>query len=300
MPATKANLDAARRAADDEFYTRPKDVEAEFAHYAGLFEGKRVLCNADDPARSAFYAHFRDRYAELGLAGLTATGLGAMSSNRGRPVGATFDGFTESQLDLRTGSFASPECLAIAQRHDVIVSNPPFSMIRGYLKVLLELGCEFSFLGPLNAVGYKDFWRPMRQGIMRMGASGRASMFDRPDGNATQLANVVWYTNMPHTKTHPPRKLTARYAGNEAHYPRYANHDAINVDKAAEIPGDYAGPIGVPVSFIPTMNHDQFEIVGLGVCPWIRDEDGNRVDVFKRVIVQRRDLERPAPEGRLI
>ena len=291
------NLLDATKARDDEFYTPLSVVAAEFAHYEGLFEGKRVLCNADDPSRSAFYRYFRERYAELGLAGLTATGFGVGAANFGRPVGATFDGFSERELKLPSGSFASPACLAVAREHDVVVSNPPFSMIRGYTRVLDALGVEFSFIGPLHAISLRDILRLMIKGGMFLGATSSTPAFDRPLGEPKSVP-IVWFTNMAHSAEPTRLDLQAEYR--EGKYPRFVNDDAINVDRTADIPADFAGTIGVPLSSLLKMPRSQFEIVGCARPPAVMLPDGSEKPIFFRVFVRNRDLAPPDPQATLL
>ena len=292
------NLLDATKARDDEFYTPLAVVEGEFAHYEGRFAGKRVLCNADDPSRSAFYRYFRDRFAELGLAKLTATGLGVQASNFGRPVGATFDGDRERPLDLPSGSFASPACLGVAREHDVVVSNPPFSMIRGYTRVLASLGVEFSFIAPLHAISLRDIFRLMRKGEMFLGATSSTPTFERPAAEPRSVP-IVWLTNMAHSAEPPRLDLTAKYDPEK--HPRFVNDpEAINVDRTADIPGDFAGPIGVPLSAVLKMPRSQFEIVGFARPPAVRLPDGSEKVVFFRLFVRNRDLASNGLQGSLL
>ena len=295
--AKQRHLERAQHAKDDEFYTRPEDIAAEFENYEGLFAGKRVLCNCDDPDRSSFYAHFRDRFHDLGLAQLTATGLGVLEGNEGNPVCATFDGTTRTDRVLDSGSFASPDCVAIAREHDIVVSNPPFSMIRGYLRVLLDVGVQFSFIGPLTAIGYRDYVRALVRGQLHMGATSRSMTFDRP-GEEPKPVFSCWYSNMPHSVVQPRFEGTAKYCP-DRHRP-LANYDAVNVDRSSDIPMDYDGLIAVPVSFFPKMNTEQFQLVSVAFDPYIVEPDGSERQLFVRILIRNRAFAERPPEGLLI
>ena len=292
MPCTKENLTAAYWNRDDEFYTSRRDIEAEIGSYPEWFRGKAVHCNCDDPGLSQFWAFFRDNFRELGLRRVTATGLATRTTERRQPTGRVMDADGERPLDLSSGSFASGEAVAITRAADVVVTNPPFSMIRPFLSMLADTGVDYLFLGPINALGYRAFFPHILRGRLRTGATGRATEFSRPDGSRDKLGNILWFTNIDHGVYREPLKLTALY--DPQTFPGYSNADAINVDRAADIPMDYGGPMGVPVSFLERLNPEQFEIVGFCSAPLLPvPGQADEREVFKRVLIRNRALPKP-------
>ena len=297
MPCANDNLAAAYWNRDDEFYTSRKDIEAEIGSYPAYFKGKAVHCNCDDPELSEFWAYFRDNFAKLGLARLTATGLATRTATRRRPTGRVMDAKGERKLDLSSGSFAGAEAVAITRDSDVVVTNPPFSMIRPFLSMLADTDVDYLFLGPINSLGYRAFFPHILKGRLRTGATGRATEFRRPDGSRDKLGNILWFTNIAHGVHHKPLKLTALY--DPERFPGYSNADAINVDKAADIPKDYGGPMGVPVSFLERLNPDQFDIVGFCSAPLLPVAgQADERKVFRRVLIRNRALKKPPPRKR--
>lgn len=285
MPSNNTNLHRAMSARDDEFYTRRVDIEREMATYPGGFDGATVCCPCDDPGRSMFWAYFRDRFHALGLRRVIATGLSVAD---GSPVGRAFDGDRETDLDLQSGSFMSPEVRAIMGRgrETVVVTNPPFSMFRKFFGVVAEHRLRFCVMGPLHAMKYKGVLPLVLRGECWMGGTTPSRcLFDRPGGGVQRLGNVGWYTNMHHTRRAQVFPLTQSYDPDL--HPRYTNADGINVDRAVDIPRDFAGTMGVPLSFLEKLNPAQFDIVGFKQAPTI----GKR-NVFNRLLIRNR-----APAG---
>lgn len=297
MPCTNENLTAAYWNRDDEFYTTRADIESEIGSYPAYFRGKAVHCNCDDPSLSQFWAYFRDNFDKLGLARLTATGLATRTTGRRRPTGRVMDADGERPLELSSGSFAGADAVAITRESDVVVTNPPFSMIRPFLSMLTDTEADYLFLGPINALGYKAFYPHILKGRLRTGATGRVTKFARPDGSVDKLGNILWFTNIDHGCYREPLRLTALY--DPERFPAYSNADAINVDRAADIPMDYGGPMGVPVSFLERLNPDQFEITGFCSAPLLPvPGQADEREVFKRVMIRNRALPRPPPRER--
>ena len=289
MPSNNANLARAAAVRDDEFYTRHDDIEREMDTYPpGLFKGATVVCPCDDPARSQFYRYFRHRFHHLGLYRLWASGLSVADRS---PVGRIYDGVRETGLALKSGSFASPHIQQLFNDATIVVTNPPFSMIRLFVASLARSGARFCIMGPLHTVSYRSVLPMVLRGEMWMGGTKpRAFTFDRPDGSEQKLGNVCWFTNMTHTRRNRIFPLTRSYDPDL--YPNYTNADGINVDRGADIPADFAGTMGVPVSFLEKLNPRQFEIVGFKRTPTIAAPDGSRRNVFNRLLIRNR-----APAG---
>ena len=312
----KSSLDRARRVADDEFYTRLPDVTEELSHYAPtLFAGKTVYlpCDTDE---SAFWLYFDDLFDELGLKRLVAT---AFSKDGTAYQWERRKGLSTARTPLKqNGDFRSPECLALLGEADIVVTNPPFSLFRKFLRVLMEHDKAFIVLGNKNAIGYKETLAWMRDGRVWLGANACTNLhFYRPDDapawdrvelcfatarprKVVKLGLTRWFTNIPHTRDKPTFIPTAVYKGNEDKYPRFDNlPDAINVDKVKDIPGDYPGVMGVPITFMDKFNPAQYELHGF-VRDIAKDASGRNgawvhgKEKYARVAIRRKDG--PAPE----
>ena len=171
------------------------------------------------------------------------------------------------------GDFRSPECLELLDEADIVVTNPPFSLFREYVATLMEHNKKFVIIGNQNAITYKEFFPLLMNNKVWIGGGfpGNVAFFASPyedkaasaqhkDG-MIRVSGVMWFTNLDLKKRHEEMILIRRYT--EEAYPRYDNYDAINVDKTADIPCDYAGIMGVPITFMDKYNPDQFEILGM-------------------------------------
>lgn len=268
-----SNLHAARSAKQDEFYTRIEDIERELRRYADQFEGKTVFLNCDDPTWSNFWRYFDLNFDALGLKRLIATHYHPTEPTY--KIERTAEGTVQTPL-LGNGDFRSPEALALLAESDIVVTNPPFSLFREYVSVLVESGKSWLVIGNMNAITYKEVWSLIQDGKVWLGTGSNpkafrvpesapqmASQFVGEDGERYQtFGNIVWFTNMDHPRRHEEVPLFRRYADDPAAYPTYANYDAIEVSKVADIPVDYEGEMGVPITFLGKHNPEQFEIVG--------------------------------------
>ena len=175
------------------------------------------------------------------------------------------------------GDFRSAECITLLEQADVVVTNPPFSLFREYMGQLLGHGKQFLILGNLNAITYKEIYPLIRDGQLWLGhRTGGEKWFRVPssyvhttdkskikveDGvRYLAMKNMAWFTNLDTTKRHETLTLYKRYTPEE--YPRYDNCDAIEVGTYMDIPFDYKGVMGLPITFLDKYNPDQFEIVG--------------------------------------
>lgn len=308
------NLNAAKSAKKDEFYTQLTDIERELQHYWQHFRGKTVLCNCDDPYESNFFKYFALRFNQLGLKKLICTCYNG-SPVQGNELLLDFgDGANEPKKiaykveitevkdmngdgavdlsdvrillqndknilsTLQTGDFRSQECIDLLKEADIVVTNPPFSLFREYLAQLVEYKKKFLIIGNMNSVTYKDVFPLIKENEIWYGPS--ISSGDRkfyvpddyplnaancgidPDGrHFIRVKGVRWFTNLDYPKRHEPLDLVCHYTPEE--YPEYDNYAAIVVGKTADIPVDYGGLIGVPISFLDKYSPEQFEIVGL-------------------------------------
>lgn len=297
-----------RQEKDDEFYTRYEDIQMELNHYEKQFEGKTVLCNCDDPFESNFCKFFLKNFNYLKLKRLICTSY-ADSPVVGRQM-TIFDYFDEpvvagngyvmditevsmangrgvSDEDIDkllhskkrgvkklngNGDFASEECLEYLKAADIVCTNPPFSKFISYILLLMEYKKDFLIIGRETAVSYKEVFPLLKDNKVWIGYT-HAKEFYRPDGTTKKFGNVYWFTNMDVSVRHEELVLYKTY---DDTYPHYENYDGIDVEKVAEIPKDYDGNMGVPVSFMNSYNPNQFELVGYG-----KGELGKSVGVTK-------------------
>ena len=305
MPrATNSSLGKERATQDDEFYTPREMIDAELQHYpAALFREKRILCNCDDPDQSHFFQYFADNFASLELkrvVGIRFSGSSLPYVNvekeaaryqeppdketppYKRELFADKGGKRRNSGRRRleqgdTGGFDDREGLRQLKNCDIVITNPPFSRWREFVTTLVKSKKKFIIIGNLSAVGYKEIFPLIQNGKMWLGAKGCKGAFIRPGGRCSKLGFAVWFTNMKHQKRDRGEiPLTAKYTAKD--YPRYDNYAAIEVSKTKNIPKDYAGVMGVPLSFLSKWNPKQFEILGVAnSARWIGYECLTRI-----------------------
>lgn len=295
-----ANLHKARKARLDEFYTRLEDVEAELQHYPNAFRGKVVYLNCDDPS-SAFWKYFADRFAALGLKELVATKYPEGLLYRLKSAGGAVE-VVELEGD---GDFRSPECVEVLKQSDVVVTNPPFSKFRALIGQLMEYGKKFLLLGNINAITYKEVWPLIQAGKLWLGGTPGYLAFRVPADSPPKstrfwideegckwrsLGNGAWFTNLDCHRRHQPLPLTKKYTSDD--FPKYSNYDAINVDKVKDIPADYDGVMGVPITFLGKWDPEQFEIAG-----FYYGDDGQFLRLtdympYRRILIRHRQFDK--------
>lgn len=257
MARKNTNLNAAKTAKNDEFYTQYADIEKEIQHYVKHFKDKIVYCNCDNPEWSNFWKYFYDNYHSLGLKGLISTHY----VKDGKSYKLEYNGINTIKTDLiGDGDFKSDECVEILKGCDIVITNPPFSLFRLFIAQLIEHNKKFLVIGSQNAITYKEIFPLLKDNKMWLG-NNHVKEFRKPDGTIQKFGNICWFTNLDIKKRHEPLVLTKHYTPKE--YPRYDNYNAINVNKVADIPCDYDKYIGVPITFIENYCPDQFEILGL-------------------------------------
>ena len=283
------NLHSAKKAKNDEFYTRIEDVEKELKYYKDFFKGKKVLCNCNDGKIngewSAFAQYFSMNFEHLGLEKLTCVSYNEdghgmkyvyCGDKNGNYIADDFE-WEVSELDGH-GDFSDEEGCQLMQECDVVVTNPPFSLFRDFVAQLMEYNKKFLIIGNMNAITYKEIFPLIKDNKLWLGASIKSGdrKFYVPDNyplNASgcgidekgkrfiRVKGVRWFTNIEDAKRNLPLDLYKKY--NPKEYPKYDNYDAINVDKTSDIPMDYDGVMGVPITFLDKYCPTQFEIVGL-------------------------------------
>ena len=252
-------LHKTRRVSNDEFYTRYVDIEKELSHYD--FRGKRVYCNCDDYRHSNFVTYFIANFDKLGLDKLVVTCF--IKDSNGLKF--EFDGVSKIITELNgNGDFKSKECLDILNKSDIVVTNPPFSLCRDFISVVFnDFGRDFIIVSDVNKFTCKRVFSLIANNKIRTGYE-KINEFINPDGGITKFGNTVWLTNLSVGK-----QVFIPTAKNRNNYQKFGNYDAINIDKIKDIPANYNGVMGVPVTYLLNPNHDMFEILGLsGGLSW--------------------------------
>jgi hypothetical protein len=264
------NLGRARNAKNDEFYTRLEDINAEVIKYKKHFKGKSVLCNCNDGLNSNFFKFFLKNFDVFQLTRL----VGIAYQSTGEAVKYVVeddingDGYIDEQdivsYPLADGSFNSSDSLEELERCDIVCTNPPFSVFREYVALLMLYNKKFLIIGSKNAITYKEFFPLLKEDKVWIGTQNVGN-FIQPDGSVAKFGNIGWYTNIPHNKRAEPILLTATYhndTNKREEYPKYDNYNAIEVGKVVNIPKDYFGVMGVPITFLDKYCPEQFEILG--------------------------------------
>ena len=301
--AKNDNLHKAKRAKADEFYTQLSDIENECQHYWEHFKGKTILCNCDDPRVSNFFRYFSLNFEKLGLKKLICTCYKSnqiemfSEQNSERAVYIEYYGdkngnrqVDDNELEVKElqgdGDFRSAECIELLKEADIVVTNPPFSLFREYVAQLVAFEKKFLIIGNKNAITYKEIFKLIKENKMWIGSMPMSNdlLFRLPKEASEELVNTkkqgsayrivngevlgrsssIWFTNLDHKKRHEELILYKNYTPEE--YPKYANYNVIEVSKTAEIPMDYDGVMGVPITFMDKYNPEQFEIIGLGIA----------------------------------
>lgn len=282
----------AKNSKQDEFYTQLTDIEKELKHYKKHFNGKVVYCNCDDPRVSSFFHYFSYNFEKLGLKKLITTCyknqemdlFSQKDSEQAIYLEYEGDKNDNNVPDLEEigvehlesdGDFRSEESIHLLKQADVVVTNPPFSLFREYVAQLIEYNKKFVFVGNQNAISYKEVFDLVVENKIWLGNKSGDMAFRVPDYYEPRetrywedehgqkwrsLGNACWFTNLDIAKRHEEIILYRTYSPEE--YPTYVNFDAIEVGKTKDIPMDYEGCMGVPITFLGKHNPEQFEIIG--------------------------------------
>lgn len=291
-------LNRAIREKNDEFYTLLPTIENELQYYKDCFKDKMVLLNCDNWQTSNFYKYFKEHFDELGLRSLVA-----VDYLTGNTAGIFDDGSIYERV--RTGkpkefSYDSEATKEIFDRADIIVTNPPFSKARAFLNYLLDNDKQFLVLFNLNTMCTHDLFPSFMNGEFWLGRTIHNGdvVFEVPPDYETHsktsfirggkkylhVNTVRWLTNIGEPHYPDPLTLTKHYTPEE--YPKYDNLDAINCDVTKDIPMDYDGCIGVPITFLDKYNPSQFEIVGKEIDCGRRKVKINGHEKYNRIIIK--------------
>lgn len=289
------NMSEAKKKKDDEFYTCLSDIENELKYYKHHFKNKVVYCNCDDPRVSNFFHYFSYNFEQLGIKKLITTcyknqQVDMFTKNEdSQAVYLQYEGEkdggkipTVENIGVNNlngdGDFRSDECVELLKEADIVVTNPPFSLFREYIGQLMAYEKKFLIIGNINALTYKEVFPLIANNQVWLGYN-TTRHFMKPNGDLYETARTYWYTNLDIDKTNEDLILYKSY--DEKEYPKYDNYDAIHIEKTTEIPKDYEGVMGVPITFMSKYNPNQFEIIGITSG---RDEFGEEAHPIKRYI----------------
>ncbi len=313
--ATNQLLHKAQKSKCDEFYTQLPDIERELQHYPDCFREKVVYCNCDNPYTSNFFHYFVKNFKELGLKKIIAAcyvdcdnDLFSGDQTEKNGFFCEYSGETDEYgkpeipecIFFRgDGDFRSDESIELLKRSDIVVTNPPFSLFREFIAQIIKYGKQFLVIGTVNAITYKEIFDLIQKNKIWLGVNmGRGiSGFIVPEhyelyGSEVHIDdegkriiatnNCLWLTNLELPQRHDDIALTKKYSGCEEKYLRFDNCNGINIDRTQDIPKDYCGLMGVPITFLHKYNPEQFEIVRFrkgddgkdlcvnGKCPYFR------------------------------
>ncbi len=295
MPGIPLNrsLRAAAASKQDEFYTQLSDIEKELRHYTKHFENKTVLCNCDDPKVSNFFHYFSHNFDKLKLKKLITTCYKNCDANlfskhmAEHGICLQYNGDKNDnrvpdpdEIGIQKlrgdGDFRSEECVNLLKQADIVVTNPPFSLFREYVAQLMSYEKKFVIIGNQNATTYKEIFKLVKENKIWLGASihsgdrefgvpdyyplnAAGSRVDSSGNKFIRVKGVRWFTNLDYDERHEDLILYKAY--NQEEYPKFDHYDAINVNKTKDIPMDYRGAMGVPLTFLDKYSPEQFEIV---------------------------------------
>lgn len=317
-------LKKAKKNKNDEFYTQLIDIENELKYYKDQFKDKVVFCNCDDPTISNFYRYFAENFEELRLKQLIASCYINNEVNlfdvddskeqsgyyyiyngqKDETMIPTLDDVIYFQND---GDFRSSESINLLEQSDVVVTNPPFSLFREHINQILDYKKEFLIIGNINALTYKNVFQLIQDNKAWMGINmgrgisgfivpehyelyGTETKVDEHGNKIVSTNNNLWLTNLDNYKRHTDILLSEVYEGNEEKFPMYDNYIGINVNRTKDIPKDYKGAMGVPITFLHKFNPDQFEIIKFRKGDDNKDLSINGKNPYFRILIRNKKL----------
>lgn len=305
-------LQKAKKSKSDEFYTQLCDIEKELEYYKKHFEGKTVYCNCDDPRVSNFFKYFYNNFQSLKLKKIIASCYknkhpcsnknesGLFLEYNGESTGVDFNKINKLNKD---GDFRNDENIELLKQADIIVTNPPFSLFREYIEQLINYDKKFLIIGNINAITYKEIFNLIKENKIWLGIHlgrgisgfivpehyelyGTETRIDEDGNRIVSPNNCLWLTNLDIEKRHKNIPLTKKYHGNEQAYPKYDNYNGINVNKTKDIPFDYKGVMGVPITFLHKFNPEQFEIIKFRKGDDEKDLSINGKNPYFRILIK--------------
>lgn len=280
-----SNLRAAKKAKNDEFYTQLVDIEKEVNNYKKHFKDKVVFCNCDNPEWSNFFKYFNNNFDFLGLKKVITTHY--EKGKQSYKLELTKQGEVV-KTDLKgDGDFRSDECIEILKEADIIITNPPFSLYRDFIETMIKYDKKFLIIGNYISIICKDIFNLIKENKLWLGINN-VKDFIEPNGEKKSVY-ATWFTNIKHNKKNEELLLFKYYKGNELDYPKYDNYNAINIDKVKDIPMDYEGYMGVPITFIDKYNPKQFEIIKFRKGSDEKDLSINGKCPFSRILIKNKN-----------
>ncbi|MDM1546217.1 adenine-specific methyltransferase EcoRI family protein [Ignatzschineria indica] len=298
---------------NDEFYTQLSDIENELQYYSSHFKDKVIYLNCDDVRFSNFFKYFTLNFNKLGLKKIICACYKQIDNDLFSDISESEGGFyyiytgkEKCEPDLNdviyfngNGDFRSQESIELLKKADIVVTNPPFSLFREFVNQLILYNKKFLIIGNINAITYKEIFKLIKDNKAWLGINlgrgisgfivpkhyelyGTETKIDEFGNRIISPNNCLWLTNLDNEKRHEDIPLTKKYIGNEALYPTYDNYNGININKTKDIPMDYKGAMGVPITFLHKFNPEQFEIIQFrkgndgkdlsinGKCPYFR------------------------------
>lgn len=300
-------MNKAKAAKVDEFYTLLPDIESELQHYAHFFEGKVVYCCCDNPTHSSFCKYFCENYSKFKLGRFICSWI---PENGSKTQWAEYDSLSKEyvyyQIPGSSGSYDSPESIELLNIADVVVTNPPFSKASKFIELLIAKEKKFVIVCNRNTITTKKIFPLLLNGKVRIGYGfkGNTANFQIPpslyghysndvvrnEENIVRFRNVTWLTNLEIEV--PSHKIQLKRKYSPSKYKKYDQYDAINVDKLSDIPFDYDGVMGVPITILDKFDYKTFELLGLDrLMPLNRS--GRRFTIkgkekYARVLIQKR------------
>lgn len=293
MAKKNDTLHSAKTAKNDEFYTQITDIEQEIGNYRKHFKDKIIYMPCDNPEWSNFWHVLKSQYIYLHYKKIIATFYNGIVDIDKQPYKLEYDGINETKTFLDgNGDFRSEECAKILQESDIVITNPPFSLFREFVKWVMDADKKFLIIGNQNAITYKEIFPYLQKNKMWLGYHN-VKTFKQDDGSEKDFGNVCWFTNLDIKKRHDTIATGYLYGDDISKYPTYDNYNAINCDKVNEIPDDYDGAIGVPITFLGKHCPAQFEIIGLD--RYVEDNPNygkrftiNGVETYARILIKRK------------
>lgn len=291
-------LNTAKKNKNDEFYTQLNDIEKELKNYEKQFHNKVIYCNCDDPFESNFFKYFMSNFKRLGIKKV----ISSCCKNDNAGYYFVYTGtetLNKENIKHINGDFRSLDCIELLKQSDIVVTNPPFSLFREFITQIMNYNKLFLVVGNMNAITYKEVYKHIQNNKIWLGVNygkrfsgfiipkdyelyGTETKVDNTKNNIIHINNCLWFTNLNKEKEVDELPLEKVYYGNEHEYPKYDNYDGIHIVKTKNIPKDYDGHMGVPISFLYKFNPNQFEIIKFrkgddnkdlcvnGKCPYFR------------------------------
>ncbi len=315
------NLQFAKASKKDEFYTQFCDIERELEHYKDHFRDKVIFCNCDDPRVSNFFRYFAYNFEHLGLKKLITTcyknqDMNLFSQNKSESgISLDYNGDKNENRTLNIkeievkhlkgdGDFRSTECIELLKQADIVVTNPPFSLFREYVAQLIEYEKKFLIIGNINAITYKEIFTLIKENKAWLGVNmgrgisgfivpkhyelyGTETRINESGDRIVSTNNCLWLTNLDTAKRHEDIILYKQY--NSEEYPKYDNYNAININKTKDIPMNYNGVMGVPITFLHKYNPDQFKIIKFRKGDDNKDLSINGKCTYFRILIKHKD-----------